>query len=291
FGAGSERDRDETQKRSAHGEGSSEPAPDTVAPGEPAVPEWTRGAVWYQIFPERFRNGDPSNDPTIESIRGAYPHTESERLLAAGWQPTPWTHDWYEQEGWAQRLGEPFYTTVQLRRYGGDLQGMLDALPYLDSLGVTALYLNPMNDSPSLHKYDARVYRHIDPHFGPDPEGDKAIIAAEDPLDPDTWQLTAADEQAARGLVPPVVHHAVEHVAEVRADVAHVVRPALPPDLTDEVGVGVDRLDEAVVVAPEAEGHLLGHVEAEAVEAVRGVAVAVGVEPAARHRLDVRDSL
>ncbi|MEL6442964.1 MAG: glycoside hydrolase family 13 protein [Bacteroidota bacterium] len=170
-----------------------DPAPDTVPPGEPAVPEWTRGAVWYQIFPERFRNGDPSNDPTIESIRGAYPHTESERLLAAGWQPTPWTHDWYAQEGWAQRLGEPFYTTVQLRRYGGDLQGMLDGLPYLDSLGVTALYLNPMNDAPSLHKYDARVYRHIDPHFGPDPEGDKAIIAAEDPLDPATWQFTAAD--------------------------------------------------------------------------------------------------
>ena len=63
---------------------------------------------------------------------------------------------------------------------------MLDELAYIKSLGVNAIYLNPVFWAPSLHKYDAIMYHHIDPHFGPDPEGDKAIIATEDPLDPRT---------------------------------------------------------------------------------------------------------
>ena len=152
------------------------------------VPAWAKDVVWYQIFVERFRNGDPSNDPTVHDIDGSWPHAQP-----AGWQPTPWTHDWYRQEPWAQATGEDFYYTAQLRRYGGDLQGLLDQLDYLQDLGVTALYLNPINDAPSLHKYDARTYRHIDRNFGPDPQGDEAVIAAEDPTDPATWQWTAAD--------------------------------------------------------------------------------------------------
>ena len=153
-----------------------------------AVPAWSRDVVWYQIFVERFRNGDPSNDPTLRDIEGSWPHLRPE-----GWAPTPWTQDWYRQEPWAGTTGEPFYTTVQLRRYGGDLQGVLDELDYVQDLGVTALYLNPINDAPSLHKYDARNYRHIDRNFGPDPRGDEARMAAEDPADPATWTWTAAD--------------------------------------------------------------------------------------------------
>jgi glycosidase len=90
-------------------------------------------------------------------------------------------------------MEQQFYYTVQLRRYGGDLQGVLDKLDYLQSLGVTALYFNPLNDAPSLHKYDARNYRHIDRNFGPDPGGDETIIAREDPTNPTTWEWTAAD--------------------------------------------------------------------------------------------------
>jgi cyclomaltodextrinase / maltogenic alpha-amylase / neopullulanase len=82
---------------------------------------------------------------------------------------------------------------VQSRRYGGDLQGLLDRLDYLQDLGITALYLNPVNDAPSLHKYDARNYHHIDRNFGPDPRGDERRIAREDPADPATWGWTAAD--------------------------------------------------------------------------------------------------
>lgn len=153
-----------------------------------AVPAWTKDAVWYQIFVERFRNGDPSNDPTLHDIVGSWPHVQPEN-----WEPTPWTHDWYRQEPWAEATGEGFYYTAQLRRYGGDLQGVIDRLDYLQDLGVTALYLNPINDAPSLHKYDARNYRHVDRNFGPDPRGDEERFAREDPLDPSTWIWTAAD--------------------------------------------------------------------------------------------------
>ena len=152
------------------------------------VPTWAEDAIWYQIFVERFRNGDPTNDPTLGDIEGSWPHMQPE-----GWEPTPWGWDWYRQEPWAEATGENIFFTLQLRRYGGDLQGVLDRLDYLEELGVTAIYLNPINDAPSLHKYDARNYRHVDRNFGPDPEGDAALMAAEDPNDPATWGWTSAD--------------------------------------------------------------------------------------------------
>ncbi len=158
-----------------------------VAPSM-AVPTWSKDAIWYQIFVERFRNGDTANDPTPHDIQGFSP-----RRVPAGWRVTPWSHDWYQEEPWAKATGKDFYATVQFRRYGGDLQGVLDELDYLQRLGVTALFLNPVNDAPSLHKYDARNYRHIDRNFGPDPRGDEARMAAENPADPGTWRWTAAD--------------------------------------------------------------------------------------------------
>ncbi len=82
---------------------------------------------------------------------------------------------------------------MQLRRYGGDLQGVLDKVAYIDSLGITAIYFNPLNDAPSMHKYDPRHWRHIDRNFGPDPAGDVARMALETPDDPKTWRMTAAD--------------------------------------------------------------------------------------------------
>jgi hypothetical protein len=137
------------------------PTPEPDA-GRLEVPAWSQDVVWYQIFVERFRNGDPSNDPTPHDIAGV-----TDEAPPDGWRPTPWTQDWYRQEPWAVATGRDFYGTVQFRRYGGDLQGVLDRLDYLQQLGVTALYLNPVNDAPSLHKYDARNYHHIDRNFGP----------------------------------------------------------------------------------------------------------------------------
>ncbi len=159
----------------------------TAAP-DLGVPAWPKDAIWYQIFVERFRNGDPSNDPTAHDIEGV-----TNEPPPKGWGITPWTHDWYRPDTWARTTGKDFYGEVQFRRYGGDLAGVLDRLDYLQQLGVTALYFNPVNDAPSLHKYDARNYAHIDRNFGPDPRGDEATIATEDPTDPATWRWTAAD--------------------------------------------------------------------------------------------------
>jgi glycosidase len=153
-------------------------------------PEWSKNVIWYQIFVERFSNGDPANDPKPENIRTAsdfYPIPED-------WSVTPWTHNWYEQEAWAKKISKNFYGTLQLRRFGGDLQGVLKKLDYLSDLGITAIYMNPINDAPSLHKYDARNYHHVDVNFGPDPVGDNQIIASENPADPSTWQWTSADK-------------------------------------------------------------------------------------------------
>jgi glycosidase len=167
------------------------------------VPSWAKEAVWYQIFPERFRNGDPSNDPTPGDIAGGWPHEVTE-----GWQVSPWTSDWYQLQPWEEKGGKGFYYHVQQRRYGGDLQGVIDKLDYLQDLGINAVYFNPLFEAPSLHKYDATMYHHIDNNFGPDPEGDRRVWASENPADPSTWQWTSADslflkllEQAhARGI-------------------------------------------------------------------------------------------
>jgi glycosidase len=153
-------------------------------------PVWTANAIWYQIFVERFSNGDPKNDPTSSDID----ILPTGMKVPAGWAVTPWTQDWYTAEPWAKATGKSFGEMAQYRRYGGDLQGVLNKLDYLESLGITALYLNPLNDAPSLHKYDARFYHHIDVNFGPDPAGDKKIIASEKWNDPKTWKWTSADK-------------------------------------------------------------------------------------------------
>jgi len=156
---------------------------DMTGDQEYQAPEWAKHVIWYQIFPERFRNGDPTNDPTRERVGGP-----------EGWHISPWTGDWYQQSEWEQSLGESFRDGVFKRRYGGDLQGIIDKLDYLQNLGIGALYLNPVFDAVSLHKYDTSYYHHVDRFFGPDPEGDVAIMEQEDPNDPSTWQWTSADK-------------------------------------------------------------------------------------------------
>lgn len=94
-----------------------------------SVPEWAKGAIVCQIFPDRFCNGDKTNDP---------PNTK-------GWGKLPVTEDTF---------------------YGGDLRGIMEKLPYLSEFGVDAVYLTPIFSSPSPHKYDTTDYYQIDPHFG-----------------------------------------------------------------------------------------------------------------------------
>lgn len=146
------------------------------------TPDWAKDAVWYQIFPERFRNGDPSNDP------GDYPH---ENLL-------PWTADWWKTHTeYGEASGqENFYTgagNIWRRRFGGDLQGVQQSLPYLRELGVNALYFNPLFEADSMHKYDTSDYRHIDDNFGVRSESPTQQVDDET-VDPDTWQWSDSDK-------------------------------------------------------------------------------------------------
>jgi cyclomaltodextrinase / maltogenic alpha-amylase / neopullulanase len=152
-------------------------------------PDWSKTAIWYQIFVERFYNADKKNDPALKNIT-----VPTQMEPPKDWSITPWTQNWFGQQLWEKKLQKPFNETIQFRRYGGDLQGVINKLGYLQQLGVNAIFLNPINDAPSLHKYDARNYHHVDVNFGPDPEGDNKIIAAENPADPTTWKWTSADK-------------------------------------------------------------------------------------------------
>jgi len=151
--------------------------------------DWAKDAIWYQIFPDRFYNGDTANDPTAESLWGVWPWERQD-----WWEVSPWTSDWYALQPWEKANGKDYDYQFQVRRYGGDIQGIIDKLDYLQDLGINAIYLNPVFDSPSSHKYGAAMYHHIDRHFGPDPVGDTHIIKSENPADPQTWQWTASDK-------------------------------------------------------------------------------------------------
>jgi cyclomaltodextrinase len=151
-----------------------------------STPLWARDAMWYQIFPERFRNGDRTNDPTRASL-------ELNNGVAPTWSVKEWGSDWFGQDQWERDFGTGFYkNSIFHRRYGGDLQGVLDRLDYLQDLGVTALYFNPLFYANSLHKYDGNSYHHIDPYFGPNPQADIEQIRRETD-EPSTWRWTSAD--------------------------------------------------------------------------------------------------
>lgn len=92
------------------------------------IPEWAKGTVWYQIFPERFFDGNEDNNPKDVQPWGSTPTREN--------------------------------------HFGGDLQGIIEKIPYLHELGVDVIYLTPVFESPSNHKYDTTDYFAIDPCFG-----------------------------------------------------------------------------------------------------------------------------
>ena len=77
----------------------------------PSKSSWAQEAIWYQIFPERFRNGDPKNDPTADYARVP-------DQAKAEWKIVPWTKDWYALEDWEKKLGSDVYATNGFRRFG-----------------------------------------------------------------------------------------------------------------------------------------------------------------------------
>lgn len=107
------------------------------------TPDWAKGAVMYQIFTDRFYNGDLCNDV----VTNEYSYIGKNVTGVEAWYQYPASED----------VG---------RFYGGDLQGVWEKLDYLKKLGVEVIYFNPLFVSPSNHKYDTQDYDFIDPHFG-----------------------------------------------------------------------------------------------------------------------------
>ena len=152
------------------------------------TPEWAKGIVWYQIFPERFANGDTTNDPEASKV------FINSKKIPDGWKISEWTSNWFEKSDWEKKLGGKVKDHLYERRYGGDLQGVIDRLDYIKELGIGAIYFNPVFEAVSLHKYDGSTFHHIDVNFGPDPEGDRKLIESETPDDPSAWKWTEADK-------------------------------------------------------------------------------------------------
>lgn len=114
----------------------------TMTPGF-HTPDWAKGAVFYQIYVDRFYNGDRSND------------VEDDEYFYIG-EGTSKVTDWNK-----------YPAAMGVREfYGGDIAGVMQKLDYLQELGVEVLYLNPIFVSPSNHKYDIQDYDYVDPHFG-----------------------------------------------------------------------------------------------------------------------------
>ena len=159
-----------------------------AAPLRTGPPAWAQDAVWYVVQPDRFRNGDPRNDPKVADLRGAWPYD-----VPRDWRLSPWTADWYKLQPWEKATGRTFYEVAPMRRFGGDLQGILERLDHIQGLGVTALVLNPIFEAPSASRRDTAALHHVDNNLGPEPDGDRLIWATENPADPGTWKWTAAD--------------------------------------------------------------------------------------------------
>lgn len=114
----------------------------SIIPGF-SVPEWAKGAVIYQIFTDRFYNGDKNND--VENRE--YVYIQDGVTKVEEWNKYP------------EVMGVREF-------YGGDLQGVIDKLEYIKELGIEVIYFNPLFVSPSNHKYDIQDYDYIDPHYG-----------------------------------------------------------------------------------------------------------------------------
>jgi glycosidase len=146
-----------------------------------AVPDWVAGATVYQVFPDRFANGDPANDPSPDAVPGTdgaarfrYGDVYGNPVLVKAWDQLPEGYcRAYQQPGVScdeEPLGRDFF--------GGDLAGITEHLPALADLGVTVLYLNPIFAAPSNHRYDTSDYFTIDPDLGTREDFDAMVAKA-----------------------------------------------------------------------------------------------------------------
>ncbi len=117
-----------------------------------SVPAWARDAVYYYIFPERFRNGDRRNDPK-PGVDNFHDKTVE---FHENWNDKPWRPN--SGDGSDDQWSNDFF--------GGDVAGIIEKLDYIRSVGANTLYITPMFTAASNHKYDTADWKHIDPHFG-----------------------------------------------------------------------------------------------------------------------------
>ncbi|MGM7702728.1 alpha-amylase family glycosyl hydrolase [Pseudalkalibacillus sp. Hm43] len=126
----------------------------TVYEPEYKTPDWMKEAVVYQIFPDRFYNGNKKNDDAKEYARGMEP-IEDQDWSELPDNPRLSNNSNYEGDGiWSNDF------------FGGDIKGIHEKLDYIQSLGVNTIYLNPVAHAASNHKYDATDFKSVDPMFG-----------------------------------------------------------------------------------------------------------------------------
>lgn len=145
------------------------------------IPAWTKEAIWYNIFPDRYYNADPYNDPIFNelgpesfSINRLHEYKfinsykwKLNNIQLAKFDRNRWTSDFSDKTNW-EKIAEQdqAYEFKYARMYGGDLLGIKEKIPYMKELGINAVWLNPVFFSYQNHKYGSNDFRHISPDFG-----------------------------------------------------------------------------------------------------------------------------
>ncbi len=136
----------------------------TVFQSDYVVPAWASDAVFYYIFPERFRNGDPGNDPKP----GVDKYHDLGVELHADWNEPPYRPG----------SGDGSDAVFNNDFFGGDIAGIIARLDYIAALGANTLYITPLFSASSNHKYDTADYENIDAHFGSNADFSRLTAAA-----------------------------------------------------------------------------------------------------------------
>lgn len=133
------------------------------------TPKWFREGIVYQIFPDRFHRGGADAEGRTSLERASYHENMGRRVVRH--------EDWNEDVLYRALPGEKHYSPCDY--YGGDLRGIIEKLPYLASLGVSVIYLNPIFEAASNHRYNTSDYLSVDPILGTKDDLAELVKAAE----------------------------------------------------------------------------------------------------------------
>ncbi|MES2048474.1 MAG: glycoside hydrolase family 13 protein [Pseudomonadota bacterium] len=136
----------------------------TVYSADFVVPSWAKDVVYYYIFPDRFRNGDTSNDPKP----GINTYHD---------QPIEFHSNWLDKP-YLSGTGDGSDKVYSNDFFGGDIAGIIEKLDYIADLGANTVYITPMFTASSNHKYDTADYKNIDPAFGSNADFTRLTVEA-----------------------------------------------------------------------------------------------------------------